>query len=769
MVQADGSIRLVDYDGMFLSGFRGQRSPELGHKNYQHPQRSAEHYDENVDNFPSLVIYLSLLAIAADPDLWEFNDEDNLILTRNDYADPGSSEVFRLLKRSPDPAVARLAESLEEYCGLPLEEVPDLETVLQDVPPSTAAPPPAPPSTGDTRPPARPRAPTATGNAYRRTLRKRQPTPPPPTTASRAPVTPQSSPPPATPAPGPPSRKSDDRRKVVLGVAAVTAAVFVAFIAMIALANLGAEEIGVSSGNGESADSGVSGGSSGASAPSSPPVAVAAGETPPTVTLEPSSSSISENGGSTTVTASLSSPSSAMTTLTVSIAPGPGAVAADYTLSKPTLTVEAGSTTSADSLTVSAIDNETDAPDKTVSIYVGASNALGAIDPAAVTLTITDDDAAPVVTLEFSTSSIIESGGAANVTASLSGPSSQDVTLVVSASPEPPAADGHFTIMPNNTLTIPAGSTVSAGTVTITAIDNSVDEPDKSVTVSATIGGSRGVTLPSSLTLTITDDDATPTVTLSLSSSSISEDGGVSMVTATLSAPSSQPVTLAVSASPVSHAVSGDFAVSSNNSLTIEAGSTQSTNTVTITAIDNSVDEPHKYVTVSATAIGHEVDAPSSLTLAITDDDGAPAVALDLSPSSISENGGVAIVTATLSPPSSQPVTIEISASPVSPAADGDFTISSSRSLSIAAGSTSTAGTVTITGVDNSVDGPDKSVTVSATVTGRDVTAPSSRTLTITDDEAAPTVTLVLSTSSISEDGGAASVAASLRGPPPKT
>ena len=103
LVQRDGSIRLVDYDGMFLPRFRGERSPELGHKNYQHPERSAEHYDENVDNFPSLVIYLSLLAIASDPGLWDFHDEDNLIFTRNDYADPRSSEVFGRLKRSPRP------------------------------------------------------------------------------------------------------------------------------------------------------------------------------------------------------------------------------------------------------------------------------------------------------------------------------------------------------------------------------------------------------------------------------------------------------------------------------------------------------------------------------------------------------------------------------------------------------------------------------------------------------------------------------------------
>ena len=172
LVQTDGSIRLVDYDGMFLPKFRGERSPELGHKNYQHPERSPEHYDENVDNFPSLVIYLSLLATAADPGLWDFHDEDNLILTRKDYADPGNSEVLGRLKRSPDQAVARLAERLARYCALPLEKVPDLEAVLQDIPPSAVTSP-------------LPAARAAAGSSSRQTLRARQPTPapsaPPPT------------------------------------------------------------------------------------------------------------------------------------------------------------------------------------------------------------------------------------------------------------------------------------------------------------------------------------------------------------------------------------------------------------------------------------------------------------------------------------------------------------------------------------------------------------------------------------------------------------
>lgn len=190
MVQRDGSIRLVDYDGMFLPQFRGQRSPELGHKNYQHPGRSSEHYDDQVDNFPSLVIYLSLLAIASDPGLWDFYNEDNLIFIRNDYANPENSEVFGRLKSSSDPTVTQLTQRLEECCALPVEKVPDLEDILRDIPPSTA-----PSATAHSAVPTRSPASATTGQLYRQTLQaqKRTTTPPSPPPTARRPATPRGS------------------------------------------------------------------------------------------------------------------------------------------------------------------------------------------------------------------------------------------------------------------------------------------------------------------------------------------------------------------------------------------------------------------------------------------------------------------------------------------------------------------------------------------------------------------------------------------------
>ena len=75
----------------------------MGHKNYQHPKRTAEDYDDYVDNFPALVVYLSLLALAADPGLWSFYNDDNLILTNRDYANPSSSKGVRGAEEVPRP------------------------------------------------------------------------------------------------------------------------------------------------------------------------------------------------------------------------------------------------------------------------------------------------------------------------------------------------------------------------------------------------------------------------------------------------------------------------------------------------------------------------------------------------------------------------------------------------------------------------------------------------------------------------------------------
>ena len=457
----------------------------------------------------------------------------------------------------------------------------------------------------------------------------------------------------------------------------------------------------------------------------------------PNAALVLTPASISENGGVSTVTASLSSVSSAAVTITVSASPvsSTGAVSGDYTLSTATtLTIAARSTTSTGTVTVTANDNSVASGSKQVTVSATVSGASGVSAPSSATLTITDDDA-PQTTLLLSSSSIAENAGVATVTATLDRTSSAATTITVSASPvsSTGAVSGDYTLSTATTLTIAARSTTSTGTVTITANDNDTDSPDKQVTVTATVANSQGAGSVTGATLTLTDDDAAPGVTLTLSPSSISENGGASTVTATLTHPSSEPTTVTVTA------VTGFYTVGSDATIVIAAGLTAAaSDTAAIAAADNATDEPDRTVTVTATAANDQgtTGSVTGATLTLTDDDAAPGVTLAVSPASISENGGVATVSATLSHPSSAATTITVSAAPGTNAVAGDYTLSAPPTVTIAARNISSTGTVTIAAVDNDVDAEDKTVTVSGTAANSQgagtVTGVS---LTIRDDE----------------------------------
>ena len=213
MVLQDRSLRLVDYDAMFLPQYLGQTSPENGHQHFQHPLKTSRNYNGSVDNFPALVIYLSLLALAADPGLWDrFYNDDNLLFRRVDYGDPANSQCFQTLKNSQDETVRYLTSYLEQCCACQVEAVLNLEEILNTQPDSVpvapsslpaqapVAPAPSPPPPPTSVAPPIPAAPSSLG--YReRLLGSGQPQPAPVSSAPPAPQPVAQSP--SAPAPAP--------------------------------------------------------------------------------------------------------------------------------------------------------------------------------------------------------------------------------------------------------------------------------------------------------------------------------------------------------------------------------------------------------------------------------------------------------------------------------------------------------------------------------------------------------------------------------------
>ena len=312
------------------------------------------------------------------------------------------------------------------------------------------------------------------------------------------------------------------------------------------------------------------------------------------------------------------------------------------------------------------------------------------------------------------------------------------------------------------TATIPADETTVK--VALATADDDVDEPNAALTLTVIDGDDYYPGEPSEATVTVEDDDDAPTVTLVLTPASISENGGKSTVTATLGHPSSEATTVTVSAAPVSPAVSGDYTLSPNPTLTIAAGETTSTGTVTITATDNDVDALDKEVTVSATATNDQgITAPQNVTLTITDDD---APALSIADASVTEGdsgeSATLTFTVTLAPAATLPVTVDWATSDGTAIAGTDYT-AGNGTLTFGTGDESKTITVTVTGDD--VDEPNETITVTlsnapgATIT--DATA----TGTITDDDGPPAVTLVLTPASITEAGGKSTVTATLDRP----
>ena len=99
MVRPDGSLTLVDYDGMFVPAMKGQKSPTIGTKDFSHPLRTVDDFDENIDDFALASIALSLKAISLKPSLLdEYGAADRLLFSAEDYRDLSKSKVLTALQ-----------------------------------------------------------------------------------------------------------------------------------------------------------------------------------------------------------------------------------------------------------------------------------------------------------------------------------------------------------------------------------------------------------------------------------------------------------------------------------------------------------------------------------------------------------------------------------------------------------------------------------------------------------------------------------------------
>ena len=466
----------------------------------------------------------------------------------------------------------------------------------------------------------------------------------------------------------------------------------------------------------------------------------------PTVTLAVADPSIPENGGSTTVTATLSHPSTADTTITVAGASGFYTVGLDATI-----TIAAGETVNAsDTVSIAAVDDTIDNPGnrRQVTVMGSAVNrpqGMGAQGIGTVTgaaLTLTDDDGEP--TLSIRSASVTEGdSGSANLTfaVTLDAASGRQVTVDYADAGTGTATSGtDYTAFAAGTLTFAAG--VISRSVTVSVTGDTKDELDETVVVrlispaNATISQGMGTG-----TGTIRDDDGAPTLAIG-SAIVVEGDGGAATLTfpVILSAASGKRVTVGYADALTGTATSGtDYTAVAAGTLTFAAGVTSRSITVSVTG--DTTDEPDETVMVSLTSRTNATISTGSGTGTITDDDGAPDVAVFFSAYSIPENGGTFTVRFTLTHPSSAATTVTVDSRTVDTAR---VTMPRPAQVVIVAGATTHADTIVVKAVDNEVDEPNYETNIDWRLRNAQglLATRLGQTFEITDDDPAPTLSV---------------------------
>ena len=98
LVKEDGSLVLVDYDGMYVPAMKGQPAREIGSPNFRLPNRDINTFDRNIDDFPITTISLALRAITLKPDLLdEFNANDALLFVEKDFHNIAGCKLYHKL------------------------------------------------------------------------------------------------------------------------------------------------------------------------------------------------------------------------------------------------------------------------------------------------------------------------------------------------------------------------------------------------------------------------------------------------------------------------------------------------------------------------------------------------------------------------------------------------------------------------------------------------------------------------------------------------
>ncbi len=318
--------------------------------------------------------------------------------------------------------------------------------------------------------------------------------------------------------------------------------------------------------------------------PASGTVAVRDDDAPLPAIAVSAGADVTEGGDATfTVTANPAPASPLSVSVTVATEGDYGIASGTRTVSIPT----AGSAT----LTLATSDDAADEPDGSVTLTVAAGDGYTVGDPASGSVSIADDDLPPpAVSIAAKAASVTE-GGAAAFT--LTADRAPDADLTVTLSVAETGGGDHVAAADEGPATAVIAKGATEAVFSVATVDDDVDEPDGSVTVTLKDGG--GYTVPSppgnAAAVTVSDNDAAALPSLSVADVTIREDAWMEF-TVRLSAPSAGGVSVKVStrdSTPVSATARKDYWPLSGRTVSFRAGETE--RSVGVIVFDDSHDE----------------------------------------------------------------------------------------------------------------------------------------------------------------------------------
>ena len=340
------------------------------------------------------------------------------------------------------------------------------------------------------------------------------------------------------------------------------------------------------------------------------------------ITVSPIGGSTSEAGAIASFSVVLTSQPTADVTISIT-----SSATSEGTVSTPTLTFNATNWNTAQTVVVTGVNDNVDDGDTPYTIVLGmisSGDALyNALDPADVGAINVDDDSAGITVSPIS-GNTTEAGGAASFSVVLTSRPTASVTISVASGN---TAEGTVS---TSSLTFTVSNWNVAQVVTVTGVDDAVDDGDVAYTivtgtaVSADVGYN-GMD-PSDLSIVNADDD-TAAITVSPASGNTIEAGGAAIFNVVLTSQPTSNVTVSLASSdPTEGTVS-------TSSLTFTAANWNVAQTVTVTGVDDALDDgdvAYSILTSAATSIdpGYSGMAAADVVLTNVDNESAPVLVL---------------------------------------------------------------------------------------------------------------------------------------------